>query len=67
LNTGATGPKVSSKASCIALLTLASTVGMKKVPPSAWAFPPVAFHSTENNNAAYSTTSWHTMKTGFAA
>jgi hypothetical protein len=35
--------------------------------PKAWAFPPVAFHSTENNNAAYSTTSWHTMNTGFAA
>jgi hypothetical protein len=32
-----------------------------------WWMPPVDFYSTADNNAAYSTTSWQTMNTGFAA
>ena len=38
---GATGPKVSSRATSMAGVTSVSTVGWKKVPPSAWRPPPV--------------------------
>ena len=39
-NRGATGPKVSSRASNMAAVTSVSTVGSKNVPPSAWRLPP---------------------------
>jgi hypothetical protein len=40
-NTGASGPKVSSCATSASGATLDSTVGSKKLPPSAWRLPPV--------------------------
>src|SRR2546430_86347 len=39
-NRGATGPKVSSRATNMAAVTSVSTVGSKNVPPSAWRLPP---------------------------
>ncbi|SVK47534.1 Uncharacterised protein [Acinetobacter baumannii] len=41
-NSGATGPKVSSLAKRIFCVTPVTTVGWKKVPPSACGWPPVA-------------------------
>ena len=40
-NSGATGPKVSSRKIIASCGTLASTVGSKKLPPSACRLPPV--------------------------
>ena len=40
-NTGASGPKVSSCATSASGFTFESTVGSKKLPPSAWRLPPV--------------------------
>ena len=40
-NSGATGPKVSSRKIIASFGTLARTVGSKKVPPSVWRWPPV--------------------------
>jgi hypothetical protein len=37
---GATGPKVSSRATSMSGFTWVITVGSKKVPPSAWRLPP---------------------------
>src|SRR5205807_2009377 len=39
-NNGATGPKVSSRATSMSRVTSTTTVGSKKVPPSAWRLPP---------------------------
>jgi hypothetical protein len=41
-NSGATGPKVSSRATAICGVTSVRTVGSKKLPPSACRLPPTA-------------------------